>query len=132
MGIDLKIYKPIARKAIRQVEDLSLKAGSILEDKKDDLVEKSNQAAARKYAISLNLVPIHNPEVDIRRQLNEKIIQLVKSKRLKHIDMAIAGRTARTRITAIMNRRLHTVTIDAMIQLLGVLGTSIEIKMTDS
>ncbi len=132
MGAYLKpVVRAISKASDKQFENLSEKIGSARQKRKDAFVEKCNEEAARKHAILLGLKSIHDQEVQIRKLLNEKIIQIKKSKRLKHNDIAIAGRTARTRITAILNRHIDEVSIDAMIILLGIFGASVKIEITD-
>lgn len=102
-----------------------------LEIHRDQFVQELNHKAALKYARILGLKPI-NDSVGIRELLNQRIICEVKSRKLRHIDMAAATQMPRTRITAIMNRRLERVSIDCLIQILNILGIQTEIFLKSS
>lgn len=61
-------------------------------------------------------------ELEIRSQINDKIIQGVKKTGLTHAQLAKAAGTSRSRLTAILNRNRRHVSTDLMLRILAVLG----------
>lgn len=99
-----------------------------LELQRDRFVQDLNHKVAIKYAKKLGLNPVDSLD-RIRVMLNDRIIDEVKGRKLRHIDMAYATQIPRTRITAIMNRHLERVSVDCMVQILNVLGIQVEISL---
>ena len=73
-------------------------------------------------ADALGLSPADAAEMEIRRELNEKIIQAVKASGLTHAEVAKSAQTSRTRLTAILNRDRTHVSTDLMLRILAALG----------
>jgi predicted XRE-type DNA-binding protein len=59
---------------------------------------------ARELAKVLGLAPAEGMEIEFRSDLNDKIIEVVRKKKLTHADVARLAHTSRTRVTAILNR----------------------------
>jgi predicted XRE-type DNA-binding protein len=70
----------------------------------------------------LGLIPADGMEIEFRGDLNDKIIEVVTRKRLRHADVARLAQTSRTRVTAILNRNTQDISTDLMLQVLGALG----------
>jgi predicted XRE-type DNA-binding protein len=78
--------------------------------------------SASELARALRLSPSEAVELEVRSQLNDKIINAVKQSGLTHTQVAKAARTSRTRLTAIMNRDRTNVSTDLMLRILAALG----------
>jgi predicted XRE-type DNA-binding protein len=61
-------------------------------------------------------------QMQLRRIINDKIIEAVKRARLTHAQAARVARTSRTRLTAILNRNTANVSTDLMLRVLAALG----------
>ncbi len=96
-----------------------------------ELHEKTAVLAAKELGLS----PVKNIET-IRKFLNEQIICEVKSlkkkRKVRHVDIAAIAQTHRSRITAIMNRKLERVSIDCMVKVLDILGVTITVQRINS
>lgn len=90
-------------------------------------IKEMNQKAARKRAKKLGIKSIPDSGIKIRSQLNERIIQEVKRRKLRHADVRSISLVSRPRFTAIMNRNLHEVSIDLLVRILSFLGVSVNI-----
>jgi len=77
---------------------------------------------ARELAALLGLTPADGLEIEIRGELNNKIIDVVKMKGLTHDQVARLAHTSRTRITAILNRNTQNISTDLMLRVLASLG----------
>jgi predicted XRE-type DNA-binding protein len=77
---------------------------------------------AKEPAKALGLSPADGVEIEIRNDLNDKIIEVVKKKGLTHAAVAKLAKTSRTRITALMNRNSGDISIDLMLRILGAIG----------
>lgn len=77
---------------------------------------------ARELATALGLAAIDAVELDVRSQLNDKIIEAVTRSGLTHAQVAKAARTSRSRLTAILNRDRTNVSTDLMLRILAALG----------
>jgi predicted XRE-type DNA-binding protein len=77
---------------------------------------------ARELAKALGLTPADGLEIEIRSDLNDKIIEVVKESELTHSQVARLSHTSRTRITAILNRNTHDISTDLMLRVLASLG----------
>ena len=95
---------------------------------RERLKKEANRRAALKYALSVGLKPKNGSKQKIRKFLNEEIIRIFKSKKIKQIDLAISSQTSRPRITRLLNRKTKQFTIDAMINILDILGATIKIE----
>lgn len=83
---------------------------------------------ARELAAVLGLTPADGVEIEIRSDLNDKIIEVVKKKGLTHDQVATLAHTSRTRITAILNRNTHDISTDLMLRVLASLGVAAKLQ----
>src|SRR3954469_20369946 len=77
---------------------------------------------AAELADALGLSSADTHQLEIRTQLNDKIIDAVKKSGLTHAQVAKAARTSRSRLTAILNRDRSHVSTDLMLRILAALG----------
>jgi predicted XRE-type DNA-binding protein len=77
---------------------------------------------ATDLARALGLSPVDAVELEIRGQLNDKIIEAVTKSGLTHAQVAKAASTSRSRLTAILNRDRTNVSTDLMLRILAALG----------
>ena len=75
----------------------------------------------------LGLDEAEGVDIEIRADLNSKIIQTVEKKGLTHAQVAKLAGTSRTRVTAIMNRNTLDVSTDLMLRVLSSLGVRAKI-----
>jgi plasmid maintenance system antidote protein VapI len=87
---------------------------------------------AKELAEVLGLTPAEGMEIQFRSDLNDKIIEVVKKKRLTHSDVARLSRTSRTRITAILNRNTHDISTDLMLRVLASLGVQAKLRFKNA
>ena len=88
-------------------------------------MKKVKSAVARdaaQLAAVLGLTPSDGFEIEIRSDLNDKIIEVVKKKGLTHEQVARLAHTSRTRVTAILNRNTQDISTDLMLRVLASLG----------
>lgn len=83
---------------------------------------------ASELADVLGLTSADAVEMEIRSDLNAKIIEVVKRKGLTHAQVAKLAETSRTRVTALLNRNTHQISTDLMLRILGALGIHARIK----
>ena len=83
---------------------------------------------AKELARVLGLSPAEGMEIQFRSELNDKIIEVVKKKRLTHSDVARLSRTSRTRVTAILNRNTQDISTDLMLRVLASLGVQAKLQ----
>jgi predicted XRE-type DNA-binding protein len=83
---------------------------------------------ARELATTLGLTPADGMEIEFRSDLNDKIIEVVRKKRLTHADVAQLAHTSRTRVTAILNRNTQDISTDLMLRVLGALGVQAKLQ----
>ena len=77
---------------------------------------------ASELAALLGLTPGDGLEIEIRSELNDKIIEVVKKRALTHDQVARLAHTSRTRVTAILNRNTQDISTDLMLRVLASLG----------
>ena len=77
---------------------------------------------AAELARVLGLSPATGVEIQLRSDLNDKIIDAVLKAGLTHVQVAKLARTSRSRITAILNRHTKDVSTDLMLRVLASLG----------
>ena len=77
----------------------------------------------------LDLSEADAQEWDFRSQLNTKIIDLAKKSKLTQAQIAKKAGTARTRITALLNRSRTDMSTDFMLRVLSALGYKLDIKI---
>lgn len=67
-------------------------------------------------------------ELEVRQQLNDKIIDVVSQLGLTHAEAAKVARTSRSRLTAILNGNTRHVSTDLMLRILAALGYSATVR----
>ena len=87
--------------------------------KKAKLVTAKNAA---ELATILGLSPVDGAEIQLRSDLNDKIIEAVRKTGLTHEQVARVVSTSRSRITAILNRNTKDVSTDLMLRIMASLG----------
>ena len=83
---------------------------------------------ARELAKALGLTPADGVEIEIRSDLNDKIIEVVNKRELTHSQVAKLAHTSRTRVTAILNRNTHDISTDLMLRVLASLGVHAKLQ----
>jgi predicted XRE-type DNA-binding protein len=83
---------------------------------------------ARELAAALGLTPAEGLEIEVRSDLNDKIIETVAKKGLTHAQVAQLSGTSRTRVTAILNRNTHDISTDLLLRVLASLGVEAKLK----
>ncbi|MEP7272949.1 MAG: XRE family transcriptional regulator [Acidobacteriota bacterium] len=91
-------------------------------------VEPAVARNAKELAELLGLTPADGLEIEIRSDLNDKIIEVVTKRSLTHDQVARLARTSRTRVTAILNRNTHDISTDLMLRVLASLGVQARLK----
>jgi len=87
--------------------------------KKSNMVVTKNAA---DLASALGLTPADAVEMEVRSDLNDKIIEVVKKLKLTHVQVAKLAGTSRTRVTALLNRNTKNISADLMLRILASLG----------
>jgi predicted XRE-type DNA-binding protein len=82
---------------------------------------------AAELAKALGLPPADGAEIELRSNLNSKIVEIVQRKGLTHAQVARVARTSRTRLTAIMNRNTKDISTDLLLRVLYALGYTAKI-----
>ena len=88
-------------------------------------MKKSKPIVAKdtaELAQVLGLSPADGVEIQLRSDLNDKIIEAVEKAGLTHDQVAKLARTSRSRITAILNRNTKDVSTDLMLRIMASLG----------
>jgi predicted XRE-type DNA-binding protein len=83
---------------------------------------------ASELAEILALTPADGAEIEVRSDLNDKIIEVVEAKGLTHAQVAKLAHSSRTRITAIMNRNTGDISTDLLLRVLASLGIKATLK----
>ena len=83
---------------------------------------------AAELADALGLTPADGLEIEIRSDLNDKIVEVVGKKGLTHAQVAKLAKTSRTRVTAIMNRNTFEISTDLMLRVLASLGVQAKLQ----
>ena len=73
-------------------------------------------------ARALGLSPAEGAEIEVRAELNQKIIEAVKRKKITHAQLAQLVGSSRSRMTALLNRRTEAISTDLMLRVLSALG----------
>ncbi len=93
---------------------------------------KKNKAiiarSAKELVEVLGLSPADGLEIEIRSDLNDKIVEVIKDKGLTHAQVAKLAHTSRTRVTALVNRNTRDISTDLMLRILSSLGVSAKIQ----
>ena len=85
---------------------------------------------ANELAEAMGLSPVDGLEIEFSVELNDKIIQVVTQKNLTHSEVSQLTGIGRTKVTAIMNRNLHEISIKTLIRVLGGLGYKVSPKIS--
>lgn len=85
---------------------------------------------AAELAEVLDLSPADAVEMEVRSQINDKIVDAVARSGLTHAQVAKAAGTSRTRLTAILNRNTSHVSTDLMLRILAALGYRAKLTFT--
>lgn len=85
---------------------------------------------ARELAEFLGLSPADGVEIEIRADLNSKIIEIVESRGLTHVQVAKLASSSRTRMTALLNRNTKDISTDLMLRVLGALGYKAKLRFS--
>lgn len=83
---------------------------------------------AEELAKFLGLFPSDGAEIELRSDLNDKIISVVKAKEFTHAQVAKLASTSRTRVTALLNRNTVDISTDLMLRILSALGYKAKIS----
>jgi predicted XRE-type DNA-binding protein len=87
---------------------------------------------AAELAQALGLSPADGFEIELRSDLNNKIIRVVKEKALTHAQVAALAKTSRSRITALLNRNTLDISTDLMLRVLAALGVHAKVQFRDA
>jgi predicted XRE-type DNA-binding protein len=82
---------------------------------------------AAELAKALGLTPADGADIELRSDLNSKIVEVVQRRGLTHVQVARLARTSRTRVTAIMNRNTKDISTDLLLRVLYALGYTAKI-----
>jgi predicted XRE-type DNA-binding protein len=83
-----------------------------------------------QLAAILGLSPTDAVELQVRRRINDKLIEAVRKSGLSHVQVAKAAKTSRARLTAILNRNTSQVSTDLMLRILATLGYEAKVAFT--
>lgn len=84
--------------------------------------------SAKELAEVLGLSPADGLEIEIRSDLNDKIVEVIEDKGLTHAQVAKLAHTSRTRVTALVNRNTQEISTDLMLRILSALGVRAKIQ----
>jgi predicted XRE-type DNA-binding protein len=85
--------------------------------------------SAGELAKALGLRAADGAEIALRSDLNSKIIEVVRRKRVTHAQVARLAGTSRTRVTAMLNRNTRDISTDLMLRVLYALGYTARIRI---
>ena len=85
---------------------------------------------AKQLAKAFGLSKADGVEMEIRSELNDKIIDVVKNAGLTHDQVAKLAQTSRTRITSILNHNTQEVSTDLLLRILTCLGYKAKITFS--
>ncbi len=85
---------------------------------------------ATELAHILGLSSIDGAEIELRSDLNDKIIEIVRKTGLTHGQVAKLACTSRSRVTAILNRNTKDVSTDLMLRIIASLGYRAKITLS--
>jgi predicted XRE-type DNA-binding protein len=93
-------------------------------------MKKNNYLVTRtpeELAEALGLSAADGLEIKIKSDLNDKIIETIKRKKLTHAQVAKLAGTSRTRITALVGRNTKDISTDLMLRIISSLGVEARI-----
>ena len=82
-----------------------------------------------ELANALGLTPGDGAEIELRSELNSKIVEIVARRKLTHAEVAKLAKTSRTRVTAILNRNTKSVSTDLLLRVLYALGYTAKLRI---
>ena len=85
---------------------------------------------ATELARALGLSPAEGAEMEFRSELNSKIIEIVKKRKITHTQLASLVGSSRTRMTALLNRNTLDISTDLMLRVLSALGYKARLKIS--
>ncbi len=91
---------------------------------KSKITKNSNELA--EY---LGLDQVDAREIELKLELNNEIIDIVKKMKLTHEKVAKLAGSSRTRMTALLNRNTKDISIDLMLRVLSSLGYKATLKI---
>lgn len=97
---------------------------------KNKLNKPISSKSGKELANILGLSESDAVDWEFRSTLNDKIIELSESSKLTHDEIAKKVGTARSRVTALLNRSRSDFSTDFMIRVLSALGYKINIKLS--
>lgn len=83
---------------------------------------------AHELADYLGLSPAEGAEIEFRTILNSKIIDIISTEGLTHLQVAKLSGSSRTRVTAIVNRNTSDISTDLLLRVLASLGYEAIVK----
>ena len=83
---------------------------------------------AEELAALLGLSKEDAVEIELRSELNHKIVEVVKKRKLTHVAVAKLAGTSRTRVTALLNGNSKNVSTSLMIRILASLGVKAKLS----
>jgi predicted XRE-type DNA-binding protein len=84
---------------------------------------------AGELAAALGISPADGAEIELRSDLNSKIVEIGERKGLTHAEVARLAKTSRTRVTAILNRNTKSVSTDLLLRVLYALGYTAKVRI---
>ncbi len=85
--------------------------------------------SASELAEYLGLDSADSGELELKLDLNNKIIDIVKKRKLTHEKLAKLSGSSRTRMTALLNRNTKDISIELMLRVLSALGYKATLKV---
>jgi predicted XRE-type DNA-binding protein len=84
---------------------------------------------ANELADYLGLDQADAREIELKLELNNQIIDIVKKMKLTHEQVAKRASSSRTRMTALLNRNTKDISIELMLRVLSSLGYKATLKI---
>jgi predicted XRE-type DNA-binding protein len=84
---------------------------------------------SKELASALELTAAEGAEIELRSELNSKIVEIVARKKLTHAEVARLAKTSRTRVTAVLNRNTKSVSTDLLLRVLYALGYTAKLRI---
>jgi transcriptional regulator with XRE-family HTH domain len=115
-------WKPVSQKETNRLRLEMSKAKGVVTKTASELAEV------------LGLSPADGVLIELRSDLNNKIISVVKSRNLTHARLAKLAQAPPITITALMNRNASNISTDLMVRILTSLGIRVKLqfKMVDA
>ena len=83
---------------------------------------------SKEIAEAMGLTPSKAVEWQVRHQLTEKIIKVVKSDKWTISEVAKQAGTSRARVTEVVKGNAEGISVDVLLRILGALGSSVKIS----